>query len=131
MWPTVGGAMRPFTRTIIELFDGKKRYLIPLYQRQYAWKVSPQLELLWEDINRVATHLTHEGHLPAPHFMGAMVIAQIKTYGRQVQAFEVIDGQQRLTTFQIMLVALRDVAHAKSPEYAAESLLRRSDRQVA
>lgn len=31
--------MKPYTRSIIELFDGKKRYLIPLYQRQYAWKV--------------------------------------------------------------------------------------------
>jgi hypothetical protein len=112
--------MRPFTRTIIELFDGKKRYLIPLYQRQYAWKVEPQLELLWEDIDRVANHLIREGRLHAPHFMGAMVIAQMKTYGRQVQAFEVIDGQQRLTTFQIMIAALGDVAKAKSSEYAAE-----------
>ena len=44
--------MKPYTRSIIELFDGKKRYLIPLYQRQYAWKIDPQLQLLWEDIER-------------------------------------------------------------------------------
>lgn len=112
--------MRPFTRTIIELFDGKRRYLIPLYQRQYAWKVTPQLELLWEDIERAARKLEQEGHLAAPHFMGAIVISQVKTFGKQVQAFEVIDGQQRLTTFQLLLTALRDVAALHSPEYAHE-----------
>ncbi|MDX8480782.1 DUF262 domain-containing HNH endonuclease family protein [Mesorhizobium sp. VK24D] len=112
--------MRPFTRTIIELFDGKRRYLIPLYQRQYAWKVTPQLELLWEDIQRAAAKLEAESMLAAPHFMGAIVISQVKTFGKQVQAFEVIDGQQRLTTFQLLLTALRDVAVSHSPEYADE-----------
>lgn len=112
--------MRPFTRTIIELFDGKRRYLIPLYQRQYAWEISPQLELLWEDIQRAATKLEAGGILPAPHFMGAIVISQVQTFGKQVQAFEVIDGQQRLTTFQLLLAGLRDVAVVHSAEYADE-----------
>lgn len=112
--------MRPFTRTIIELFDGKRRYLIPLYQRKYAWKVKPQLELLWEDLVRAAQKLESVQQLGAPHFMGAIVIAQVPTYGRQVQAFEVIDGQQRLTTFQLLLIALRDAIQAHSPSYAAE-----------
>jgi hypothetical protein len=113
--------MKPFTRTIIDLFDGKRRYLIPLYQRQYAWKVSPQLDLLWKDIAREAGRLETGGGAVAPHFMGAIVIAQIQTFGKQVQAFEVIDGQQRLTTFQLLMVALRDVAVKFSAEYAAES----------
>ncbi|RVB97870.1 DUF262 domain-containing protein, partial [Mesorhizobium sp. M7A.F.Ca.AU.002.06.1.1] len=52
--------------------------------------------------------------------MGAIVISQVKTFGKQVQAFEVIDGQQRLTTFQLLLTALRDVAACHSPEYADE-----------
>jgi uncharacterized protein with ParB-like and HNH nuclease domain len=112
--------VRPFTRTIIDLFDGKRRYLIPLYQRQYAWKVSPQLELLWLDIDRSVKRLEETGTFHAPHFMGAIVIAQVKTFGKQVQAFEVIDGQQRLTTFQLLLAAFRDVANDLSPEYAAE-----------
>ncbi len=52
--------------------------------------------------------------------MGALVVTQIKTYGKQVQAFEIIDGQQRLTTFQLLLAALRDVAIANKSNYAAE-----------
>lgn len=112
--------MKPYTRSIIELFDGKKRYLIPLYQRQYAWKVEPQLQLLWEDIDRAVDRLVTDRASLSPHFMGAIVIAQMKTFGKQVQAFEIIDGQQRLTTFQLLLAALRDVAQANHSRYADE-----------
>lgn len=112
--------MKPYTRSIIELFDGKKRYLIPLYQRQYAWSVEPQLKLLWEDIGRAYNRIIADRASMVPHFMGAMVIAQIKTFGKEVQAYEVIDGQQRLTTFQLLLAALRDVASANGSPYAAE-----------
>lgn len=112
--------MKPYTRSVIELFDDKRRYLIPLYQRQYAWQVEPQLRLLWEDIVRAYNRLIADRAGLAPHFMGAMVIAQIKTFGREVKAFEVIDGQQRLTTFQLLLAALRDVAKANASPYAAE-----------
>ena len=112
--------MRPYAKSIIELFDGKKRYLIPLYQRQYAWRVQPQLELLWEDIERAVARLASDRTSTAPHFMGAIVIAEIKTFDKQVRAYEVIDGQQRLTTFQLLLAALRDVAEAQGSSYGAE-----------
>lgn len=112
--------MKPYTRSIIDLFDGKKRYLIPLYQRQYAWKTEPQLRLLWEDIIRAYDRIIADRASMSPHFMGAMVIAQMKTFGKQVQAYEVIDGQQRLTTFQLLLAALRDVAENNNSSYSAE-----------
>lgn len=112
--------MKPYTRSIIDLFDSKRRYLIPLYQRQYAWKIEPQLRLLWEDIIRANKRLIQDRATLTPHFMGAMVISQIKTFGKQVQAYEVIDGQQRLTTFQLLLAALRDVARANGSTYAEE-----------
>lgn len=112
--------MKPYTRSIIELFDGKKRYLIPLYQRQYAWKVKPDLELLWEDIERAAHRIITNRASLSPHFMGALVVTQLKTFGKEVQAFEIIDGQQRLTTFQLLLSALRDVAKKNESKYADE-----------
>lgn len=113
--------MKPYTRSIIDLFDGKKRYLIPLYQRQYAWRIDPQLDLLWEDIERAVARLMEDRSALVPHFMGAIVISQVKTFGRQVQAYEIIDGQQRLTTFQLLLCALRDVAAANGSNYADET----------
>ena len=112
--------MKPYTRSIIGLFDGKRRYLIPLYQRQYSWHDKPQIELLWEDILRAVVQIEKDRSTLVPHFMGAIVISQIKTYGDQVQAFEVIDGQQRLTTFQLLLTALRDIAAEKGSPYASE-----------
>ena len=115
-----GERLKPYTRSIVELFDGKKRFLIPLYQRQYAWKATPQLDLLWEDIERAVARLMEDRSTLTPHFMGAIVIAQIKTYGKQVQAYEIIDGQQRLTTFQLLLAALRDVAKAYGCRYETE-----------
>lgn len=112
--------MKTYTRSIIELFDGKKRFMIPLYQRQYAWNVSPQLELLWDDIERIALRIHDDRMSVVPHFMGAMVISQIKTFGKEVQAFEIIDGQQRLTTFSILLASLRDIAIEGGSKYANE-----------
>lgn len=112
--------MKPFTRSVIDLFDGKRRYLIPLYQRQYSWRETPHIDLLWEDIERAVKRIEIDRSSLVPHFMGAIVISQIKTFGKQVQAFEVIDGQQRLTTFQLLLAALRDVAEVKGSAYAVE-----------
>lgn len=112
--------MKPYTRSIIGLFDGKRRYLIPLYQRRYSWREDPQIALLWEDILRAVGQIETDRSAVVPHFMGAIVISQIKTYGDQIQAFEVIDGQQRLTTFQLLLTALRDVAAEQGSRYAPE-----------
>jgi len=112
--------MKPFTRSIIDLFDGKRRYLIPLYQRQYSWRETPQIALLWEDIERAVKRIEKDRSSLIPHFMGAIVISQVKTFGKQVQAFEVIDGQQRLTTFQLLLAALRDVAEGQGSSYGKE-----------
>lgn len=113
--------MKPFSRSIIELFDGKKRYLIPLFQRQYVWREDPQLERIWEDImSRFDKNGTPGSTVP--HFLGAIVLSGVQTYGKQVQAWDVIDGQQRLTTFQILLCALRDIAVEAGSEYAGELL---------
>ena len=111
--------MKPFQRSVIELFDGKKRYLIPLYQRQYVWRFDRQLARFWEDLKTKAEqHLKNE--TTVPHFLGAIVISHIPTFGRQVPAYDVIDGQQRLTTFQVLLGAFRDVAQISKSEFAAE-----------
>ncbi|MEX3934817.1 DUF262 domain-containing protein [Paraburkholderia phymatum] len=111
--------MKPFSRSVIELFDGKKRYVIPMFQRQYVWSEQKQLPRLWEDIKgKAEQRLANRSTMP--HFLGAAVIAQIKTFGNEVQAYDVIDGQQRLTTFQILLTAFRDVAASKESEYADE-----------
>jgi len=111
--------MKPNNRSIFDLFDGKRRYVVPLFQRQYVWGEEEQWAPLWEDLERkFAEQLRGEQDRP-PHFLGAMVIDQKRTYGSEIPAHLVIDGQQRLTTFQIFLAAFRDVARAKGDDESA------------
>jgi uncharacterized protein with ParB-like and HNH nuclease domain len=101
--------MKSTPRSIYELFNAKHRYVVPLFQRQYVWSKENQWEPLWEDIlNKTMDRLDQTE--PSPHFMGAMVFDQISTFGNQIHAHTVIDGQQRLTTLQIFLAVFRNVA---------------------
>lgn len=106
--------MKPDKFTIFELFERERRYLVPLYQRPYVWTEDQQWEPLWQDLaEKAEALLDHDVGDREPvrnHFMGAVVLNHLETYGRQVAAAEVIDGQQRLTTLQIFLPALRDLA---------------------
>lgn len=112
--------MQPTARSIFDLFDGKKRYLVPLFQRQYVWSRDAQWEPLWEDLERKFVEKIQHKDGP-PHFLGAMVLDQKRFYGNQVPTHLVIDGQQRLTTFQIFLAAFRDVCHEQEQnEFADE-----------
>jgi uncharacterized protein with ParB-like and HNH nuclease domain len=115
--------MKPYTRSIFDLFDGKRRYEVPLFQRQYVWKLEDHWEPLWEDIERKFTQRL-DGHPSTPHFLGAMVLDQRRSYGNAVPVQLIIDGQQRLTTFQILLSAFRDVCAVENQEaYANECAL--------
>ena len=92
-----------------ELFQPQARLVIPIYQRPYVWTEEGQWAPLWADVRRLAEHLV-TGLSPRPHFLGAVVIDAhpgADSYGR-VKRHLVIDGQQRLTTIQLMLEALAD-----------------------
>ena len=69
---------------------------------------------LWEDIATVADHVLTEGaSAKSPsHFMGAIVIQQQENPPGSPQRFLVIDGQQRLTTLQLLLAAAARTADA-------------------
>jgi hypothetical protein len=100
--------MKPDKATVYEIFQLEKRYVVPLYQRPYVWTREEQWEPLWKDIEDKAKTLLL-GKTPAPHFLGAIVLSQIRVGIRQIAASLVIDGQQRLTTLQVFLAAFRDV----------------------
>src|SRR5690606_25424925 len=58
------------------------------------------------------------------HFLGAVVLNQIKVYGRQVDTVEGIDGQQRLTTLQLLLAAFRGAVKGTEETSRADDLTR-------
>lgn len=115
--------MKPYSRSIFDLFDGKRRYEVPLFQRQYVWNLEEHWEPLWEDIERKFAQRL-DGSASTPHFLGAMVLDQRRVYGNAVPVQLVIDGQQRLTTFQIFLSAFRDVCAAEGQNAYADECAR-------
>jgi len=115
--------MKPYSRSIFDLFDGKRRYEVPLFQRQYVWNLEDHWEPLWEDIERKFVQRLN-GVASTPHFLGAMVLDQRRVYGNAVDVQLVIDGQQRLTTFQIFLAAFRDVCATEGLQAYADECSR-------
>ena len=86
---------------IFSLLNGQIQYLVPVYQRLYSWEFE-QCQCLWDDILAMQNE-NREGH-----FLGSIVCIAEKTSPIGVQKYMVIDGQQRLTTLTLALIALRD-----------------------
>ena len=113
--------MQPSELSIARLFESDEQYLIPLFQRGYVWTIEKQIEPLWADIvDRVvalasynAAKAAHGQEMLKPlrkHFLGAVVLgAPVGFDSEAVEKRDVIDGQQRITTLQIMLLALKHV----------------------
>jgi hypothetical protein len=75
-----------------EVLGNGKKYIVPLYQRDYSWK-EDNWEDLWADILLVLES-------NSVHYMGAIVLQS-----KGSKTFNIIDGQQRLTTFTIIALA--------------------------
>ena len=83
---------------LIEYMEGsKKRFIIPVYQRNYDWKIE-NCKQLYDDIVKVIKNKRRS------HFFGSLV-SVYEPSGRNTE-FLVIDGQQRLTTVSLMLLAM-------------------------
>lgn len=81
-----------------------------MFQRLYVWQENPQWATLWEDVAEKA-ELQIEGISTNPHYLGALIIEGVRPSSpREVKRFLVIDGQQRLTTLQLIFCAYRDFA---------------------
>ncbi|USZ14751.1 DUF262 domain-containing protein [Moraxella sp. FZFQ2102] len=78
--------------SIKELFEAQDKYIIPIYQRNYAW-TDAEVGQLIDDIRR---------HTRGQYYLGSLTVKK-RTDG----CFEVIDGQQRLTTLYLLLSVLK------------------------
>ena len=109
------------------VFMQPQRLIVPLFQRPYVWNEDNQWEPLWGDVVRVARRLLED---PAgrqyPHFLGAVVLQQVQNPSGTMQERTIIDGQQRLTTLQLLLDALHAellAAGAEQPALRIETLV--------
>jgi hypothetical protein len=104
-----------------DIFGYHVRYVVPLFQRPYVWNQQDQWEPLWADVCTVAERLLADRPGP-PHFLGAIVVEQAPTLVGSVTAYHVIDGQQRLTTLQLLLDAARRVTESAGDPADARAL---------
>ena len=106
--------MQPSRKSIIELFTPQVRYVVPMFQRKYVWQADPQWQNLWEDIEEKAG-LRLAGKPSHPHYLGALIVEGVRpASGNEVTRMLVIDGQQRLTTLQLLLCAFREIAREQN-----------------
>jgi len=90
----------------------KHQWVVPVYQRHYAWKSDDEKQIpkFWDDLRNQALALLEERTL-FPHYFGAIIYAEPSNqpFGTVRQRY-LVDGQQRITTFQLLLTALREAA---------------------
>lgn len=100
--------MEPDNQLFSGVMSNRKRYIIPRFQRDYSWE-SEHWEELWEDLEQMREN-------KAQHFMGYLVFQT-----HDGETFQVVDGQQRLITLSIVILAaikkLKElVAAGKEPD---------------
>ncbi|MCG9569188.1 GmrSD restriction endonuclease domain-containing protein [Vibrio chagasii] len=93
------------------LFDSKTQYVIPIYQRNYAWGAT-EIEQLIQDISDAAGLITQSDETATAkqvkYYLGSLVVYQRTTHSHQSNVvYETIDGQQRHTTLSILLAYLK------------------------
>lgn len=115
--------MQAFTYELNNVLAPERRFIIPTYQRDYEWTKDGQWKLLHEDLVEAAKRLQKvranalargENQLKdeskvTPHFLGAIVCEQLPSPTGGVNQRAVIDGQQRLTTLQLLARGILDV----------------------
>lgn len=92
-----------YPRTIKDILTLNRKYIIPRYQREYAWE-KPELDVFWKDIlEQISTN--GKELVTSDYFIGSLVLVGDDSKDSE---FIVVDGQQRLTTITIFLSALTE-----------------------
>ena len=105
--------MKPDKTSVYDLFYNQRRFAVPLYQRPYVWSLEAQWQPLWQDSEDKAQAVLQR-QTDVPHFLGAIVTGQRPVFGNRISSWDIIDGQQRLTTLQVVLKAFKDVMNARA-----------------
>ena len=82
---------------------------VPIYQRKYRW-TNTRIVPFWEDILSMVSS-TKNGKMSSGHYMGTLLFAPTKSISPIdiTTRVRIIDGQQRLTTFSLLLATIREV----------------------
>ncbi len=104
--------MKASETNFLKFMQGTKQFVIPIYQRKYSWTLQ-QCRQLWNDIVRAAQDDELKGH-----FVGSIVYIERGLYQiSSIPQLLVIDGQQRLTTLTLFLLALGNAIEDSDQTY--------------
>lgn len=87
---------------VTNLLEGAKQFIVPIFQRDYSWGTK-HCQQLWKDVIRVGSDPNVKGH-----FLGSVVYVAAEDNTATITRWLLIDGQQRMTTLTLLLIALRD-----------------------
>ena len=93
----------PSYTTIGMLFEKNFLFEVPKYQRYYSWE-DEQVDDFIKDVKGIYLHDTPENTIE--HFFGGIVAVEKRIPGSNRQQRELIDGQQRITTTLLLIIAL-------------------------
>ena len=118
-----GNYVQPNKVSPLSMFSQPLQYLVPIFQRGYVWSIERQVQPLWGDIADRAREVAkyqalyekarQEGSTnmvkpPRKHFLGTVIITDYRAGAPgEPHTTEVIDGQQRMTTTQLLALAFR------------------------
>ena len=109
--------------TPMNVFHLPRYFVVPLFQRPYVWSEELQWQPLWQDVRRMAELRLNDPSTAARHFLGAIVLQAQDSAVSTLETRNVIDGQQRLTTLQLLM----DAAAAVLEEAGHDMLAGRLD----
>ncbi len=92
------------TKMLMFMEGANNRYVIPVYQRKYDWKIE-NCRQLYSDLIKIITN-----NRPS-HFFGSIVSSVVPS-GSKIE-YHIIDGQQRLTTVSLLLLAMHNLIKSK------------------
>ena len=98
--------MDAHAKSVVRILNENDQYIVPLFQRSYSWQKDNWVKL-YNDISALM-----EDEKRPVHFLGPLVCTPVvkDVVPDSITSFQLIDGQQRLTTLTVILAALRDVA---------------------
>jgi len=93
-------------------YSNNLQYVVPFFQRAYVWN-NDNWDILWEHINRIADKTLNNSK--NEHFIGTLITKQRLSNAIGENKLDLIDGQQRLTTFSLLIKAIATKASGQDP----------------
>jgi alkylated DNA nucleotide flippase Atl1 len=114
--------MDTHVRTPQDVFMQPQHLVVPPFQRPYVWEEEEQWAPLWRDVRRVAELRPAQPAADIKHFLGAIVVQAQESILGGLPASSIIDGQQRLTTLQLLMDATAAALEAATYDHLAAQL---------